>query len=158
MLTLNKPRYTRQRFAKALKALMQESRLSYRQLAYKTRLSAGYLNHLTQGTRPVPADAVINNVAAALHVQPDFFLEFRLRQVVDVLDKAAPLVAGTHSSVHFLGWTMNSARFSDRDRHSAQRARMLLDVPTALREALARSRRDLLRAAVALPRALMRRR
>ena len=91
MLTINKPRYTRQRFPNALRGLMQERRLSYRQLAYKTRLSAGYLNHLTKGTRPVPADAVINNIAVALRVEPDFFLEFRLRQVVTVLDKSAPL-------------------------------------------------------------------
>jgi transcriptional regulator with XRE-family HTH domain len=91
MLTLNKPRYSRQRFSRALKALMQERHLSYRQLAYKTRLSAGYLNHLTMGTRPVPADAVVSNIAAALHVEPDFFLEYRLRQVVNVLDKAAPV-------------------------------------------------------------------
>ena len=91
MLTINKPRYTRQRFPNALRGLMQERRLSYRQLAYKTRLSAGYLNHLTKGTRPVPADAVISNIAVALRVEPDFFLEFRLRQVVTVLDKSAPL-------------------------------------------------------------------
>jgi transcriptional regulator with XRE-family HTH domain len=91
MLTINKPRYTRQRFPNALRGLMQERRLSYRQLAYKTRLSAGYLNHLTKGTRPVPADPVINNIAVALRVEPDFFLEFRLRQVVTVLDKSAPL-------------------------------------------------------------------
>ena len=90
MLTINKPRYTRQRFPNALRGLMQERRLSYRQLAYKTRLSAGYLNHLTKGTRPVPADPVISNIAVALRVEPDFF-QFRLRQVVNVLDKAAPL-------------------------------------------------------------------
>ena len=91
MLTINKPRYTRQRFPNALRGLMQERHLSYRQLAYKTRLSAGYLNHLTKGTRPVPADLVISNIAAALRVEPDYFLEYRLRQVVIVLDKAAPL-------------------------------------------------------------------
>jgi transcriptional regulator with XRE-family HTH domain len=90
-LTINKPRYTRQRFPNALRGLMQERHLSYRQLAYKTRLSAGYLNHLTKGTRPVPADLVISNIAAALRVEPDYFLEYRLRQVVIVLDKAAPL-------------------------------------------------------------------
>lgn len=90
-LTLDKPTYTRRRFPDALKALMQERHLSYRQLAYKTQLSAGYLNHLTKGTRPVPADPLISNIAAALRVEPDFFLEYRLRQVLNVLDKTAPL-------------------------------------------------------------------
>ena len=84
-------RFTRESFPVALKALMAERRLSYRQLAYKTQLSAGYLNHLTKGTRPVPADNVIRVIARALLVEPDFFLEFRLRQVQRVLDKSTPL-------------------------------------------------------------------
>jgi transcriptional regulator with XRE-family HTH domain len=75
----------------ALKGLMEERHLSYRQLAYKTKLSAGYLNHLTKGTRPVPADAVLAVLAEALCVEPDFFVEFRLRQVAGVLGEAPAL-------------------------------------------------------------------
>ncbi len=70
---------------------MDERQLSYRQLAYKTKLSAGYLNHLTKGTRPVPADPVIAVIAESLRVEPDFFLEYRLRQVADVLDGSPAL-------------------------------------------------------------------
>ena len=84
-------RFSKDRFPEALKGLMEERHLSYRQLAYKTQLSAGYLNHLTKGSRPVPADPVIENLAAALHVEADFFLEFRLRQVARVLGQAPPL-------------------------------------------------------------------
>jgi transcriptional regulator with XRE-family HTH domain len=84
-------RFSRERFPEALKGLMQERHLSYRQLAYKTQLSAGYLNHLTKGTRPVPADNVMRVIARALLVEPDFFLEFRLRQVQRVLDRSTPL-------------------------------------------------------------------
>jgi transcriptional regulator with XRE-family HTH domain len=86
-----KNRYSQQRFPEALKGLMEERRLSYRQLAYKTKLSAGYLNHLTKGTRPVPADQVIGIIAGALCVEPDFFMEYRLRKVTDVLDNAPSL-------------------------------------------------------------------
>ena len=89
--TLAKGRFSRERFPEALKGLMQERHLSYRQLAYKTRLSAGYLNHLTKGTRPVPANSVLGVIAAALLVEPDFFVEYRLRQVLAVLDKTPPL-------------------------------------------------------------------
>jgi transcriptional regulator with XRE-family HTH domain len=81
-----------QRFPVALKGLMEERHLSYRQLAYKTKLSAGYLNHLTKGTRPVPTDAVIRTIATALHVEPDFFLEYRLRQVVGFLEGSTQLI------------------------------------------------------------------
>src|ERR1039458_1974932 len=85
MLKATRPRYSRERFQAALKGLMGERHLSYRQLAYKTKLSAGYLNHLTKGTRPVPADPVIAVIAEALCVEPDFFVEYRLRQVAGVL-------------------------------------------------------------------------
>ena len=86
-----KNRFSQHRFPAALKELMEERNLSYRQLAYKTKLSAGYLNHLTKGTRPVPADQVIAVIAEALRVAPDFFLEYRLRQVACVLDQSPAL-------------------------------------------------------------------
>jgi transcriptional regulator with XRE-family HTH domain len=86
-----------ERFPGALKGLMVERGLSYRQLAYKTRLSAGYLNHLTKGTRPVPADPVIRTIAAALHVEPDFFLEYRLRRVVGFLEGSDRLIDALYS-------------------------------------------------------------
>ena len=88
---ITKNRFSQDRFPAALKCLMDERQLSYRQLAYKTKLSAGYLNHLTKGTRPVPADPVIAVIAEALRVEPDFFLEYRLRQVADVLDGSPAL-------------------------------------------------------------------
>ena len=86
-----KNRFSQDRFPQALKGLMDERRLSYRQLAYKTKLSAGYLNHLTKATRPVPADPVVAVIAGALCVEPDFFIEYRLRQIVGVLDGAPGL-------------------------------------------------------------------
>jgi transcriptional regulator with XRE-family HTH domain len=86
-----KNRFSQERFPEALKSLMDERRLSYRQLAYKTKLSAGYLNHLTKATRPVPADPVVAVIAGALCVEPDFFIEYRLRQIVGVLDEAPGL-------------------------------------------------------------------
>ena len=76
---------------------MKERHLSYRQLAYKTQLSAGYLNHLAKGTRPVPADPVIRVIATALRVEADFFLEYRLRQVAGVLDASVQLIDALYS-------------------------------------------------------------
>ena len=56
--------------------------LSYRALARETGLSAGYLNHLVQGTRPPPSDEVLQRLAAALGVDVAHFTEHRLRRVV----------------------------------------------------------------------------
>lgn len=84
-------RFSADTFPRALKGLMEERRLSYRQLAYKTQLSAGYLNHLTKGSRPVPADPVLETLAGALKVGPDFFFEYRLRQVAEALGRSPSL-------------------------------------------------------------------
>jgi transcriptional regulator with XRE-family HTH domain len=92
-----KGRRSTDRFPDALRGLMEERSLSYRQLAYKTHLSAGYLNHLTKGSRPVPADNVIETLAHALHVEPDFFLEYRLRKLVEVLDSVPRLADRLYS-------------------------------------------------------------
>jgi transcriptional regulator with XRE-family HTH domain len=66
-------------FPEALRELLELRKMSYRRLATRTRLSAGYLNHLACGTRPVPADVVIRNIARALRVKPEHFFEYRQR-------------------------------------------------------------------------------
>lgn len=66
-------------FPDALRSLMEMRRISYRRLAMRTKLSAGYLNHLACGTRPVPADAIIKTITRALRVKPEYFFEYRQR-------------------------------------------------------------------------------
>lgn len=66
-------------FAEALRALLEQRQISYRRLATRTKLSAGYLNHLACGTRPVPANQVIKSIARALRVKPEYFFEYRQR-------------------------------------------------------------------------------
>ena len=79
-------------FGSAVARLMRERGLSYRGLARETGLSAGYLNHLVQGTRPPPSDEVLERLATALGVTVDRFTEHRLRRVVDHLGRRPELV------------------------------------------------------------------
>ena len=79
-------------FGAAVARLMRERGLSYRGLARETGLSAGYLNHLVQGTRPTPSDEVLERLATALGVTVDRFTEHRLRRVVDHLAASPELV------------------------------------------------------------------
>ena len=44
--------------------------MTYRALADQTNLSAGYLNHLVHGNRPVPSDEIVRRLAKALGVGP----------------------------------------------------------------------------------------
>jgi len=66
-------------FPETLRELMSMRKISYRRLATRTKLSAGYLNHLACGTRPVPANQVIKTIARALRVKPEHFFEYRQR-------------------------------------------------------------------------------
>ena len=50
---------------------MGDKRVTYRGLAEQTGLSAGYLNHLVHGNRPVPSDDVVKKLAQALGVEPE---------------------------------------------------------------------------------------
>jgi transcriptional regulator with XRE-family HTH domain len=71
---------------------MGERRVTYRGLADQTGLSAGYLNHLVHGNRPVPSDDVVKKLAKALGVEPEHFLEFRVRVITTRLEQMPDLV------------------------------------------------------------------
>ena len=67
-------------------------RTTYRGLAAKTGLSAGYLNHLVHGNRPVPSNEVVERLAEALDVEPEHFREYRLRVITQRLEAMPDLV------------------------------------------------------------------
>jgi transcriptional regulator with XRE-family HTH domain len=71
---------------------MDEQAVTYRQLAAQTGLSAGYLNHLVHGNRPVPSNDVVKTLAQALEVEPEHFREFRLRSITERLEAMPDLI------------------------------------------------------------------
>src|SRR3954466_7661975 len=85
-------RYASEPFGPAVERLMNETGTTYRGLAAKTGLSAGYLNHLVHGNRPVPSNNVVVTLAEALDVEPEHFREYRLRLITDRLEQMPDLV------------------------------------------------------------------
>jgi transcriptional regulator with XRE-family HTH domain len=85
-------RFSDDPFGVTLERLMSEQDVSYRGLADKTDLSAGYLNHIVHGNRPVPADDVIETIARALGVEPEHFREYRIRVITERLERLPDLV------------------------------------------------------------------
>lgn len=79
------------RFPEALRQLLELRKMSYRRLATRTKLSAGYLNHLACGTRAVPSDQVIKILARALRVKPEYFFEYRQRGLLRELYQSPEL-------------------------------------------------------------------
>ena len=80
-------RFSLEPFGDAIEHLMNELGVTYRGLAAKTDLSAGYLNHLVHGNRPVPSNEVIERLARALDVDPEHFREYRLRVITEKLER-----------------------------------------------------------------------
>jgi transcriptional regulator with XRE-family HTH domain len=85
-------KYSSEPFGPAVEQLMNESGVTYRGLAANTGLSAGYLNHLVHGNRPVPSNEVIKRLSDALEVEPEHFREFRLRVITNQLEEMPDLV------------------------------------------------------------------
>jgi transcriptional regulator with XRE-family HTH domain len=75
-----------------IEGLMNETGLTYRALAEKTKLSAGYLNHIVHGNRPVPSNEVLGRLAKALGVKSEHFREYRIRVITEKLEKMPDLV------------------------------------------------------------------
>lgn len=87
-----KRRFSDDSFGTTIQRLMVESNVTYRALADKTGLSAGYLNHLVHGNRPVPSDDVIVQLAKALGVEPEHFREVRIRRISEKLEEMPDLI------------------------------------------------------------------
>jgi transcriptional regulator with XRE-family HTH domain len=85
-------KYSSEPFGAAIERLMNESGTTYRGLAAKTDLSAGYLNHLVHGNRPVPSNDVIRRLADALDVEPEHFREYRLRVITERLESMPEMI------------------------------------------------------------------
>lgn len=85
-------KFSAEPFGVAIERLMNEAGMTYRGLAASTELSAGYLNHLVHGNRPVPSNAVIDRLAAALDIDPDHFREYRMRVIADKLVERPDIV------------------------------------------------------------------
>jgi transcriptional regulator with XRE-family HTH domain len=87
-----KRRFSDEPFGATIQRLMAETGVTYRALAEKTGLSAGYLNHLVHGNRPVPSDDVIAELAKALGVEPEHFREVRVRRIAERLEQMPDLI------------------------------------------------------------------
>ena len=85
-------RFSEEPFGPTVERLMAERNVTYRGLAEETGLSAGYLNHLVHGNRPVPSMEIIQKLAAALGVEPEHFREYRLRVITDRLEAMPELI------------------------------------------------------------------
>ena len=93
-------KYSSEPFGQTVERLMNETGVTYRALAAKTGLSAGYLNHLVHGNRPVPSNDVVRTLARALAVEPEHFSEYRLRVITERLEAMPELADRLYKRLH----------------------------------------------------------
>lgn len=91
-MAARKRTYSTDPLGPTIERLMTETGTTYRALAEKTGLSAGYLNHIVHGNRPVPSTDVLRRVAKALGVKVDHFREVRIRVITEKLEEMPELV------------------------------------------------------------------
>ncbi len=87
-----RPKYSDDSFGPTIERLMTETGTTYRGLADKADLSAGYLNHIVHGNRPVPSNDVIARIADSLGVEAEHFREYRIRVITDKLEAMPELI------------------------------------------------------------------
>jgi transcriptional regulator with XRE-family HTH domain len=85
-------RFSEQPFGETMESLMTDAGVTYRELAARSGLSAGYLNHLVHGNRPVPSNDVVRTLSDALGVEPEHFREYRLRVITERLEEMPDLI------------------------------------------------------------------
>ena len=85
-------RFSEEPFGSTMRRLMADTGHTYRSLAEKTDLSAGYINHVVHGNRPVPSNEHMRRLAKALGVEPEHFLEYRVRAITARLETMPELV------------------------------------------------------------------
>jgi transcriptional regulator with XRE-family HTH domain len=86
-----RPRFSSEPFGRSVEQLMSEQGATYRGLAERSGLSAGYLNHLVHGNRPVPSNEVIDRLSESLGVEAEHFREYRLRVITQRLEATPEL-------------------------------------------------------------------
>jgi len=91
-VTPRRRRFSEEPFGPTVERLMAETGITYRSLADQTGLSAGYLNHLVHGNRPIPADAIVERLASSLGVEPEHFREYRIRVITERLEQMPELI------------------------------------------------------------------
>jgi len=91
-MAARKRTYSSEPLGPTIERLMTETGITYRALAEKTNLSAGYLNHIVHGNRPVPSNDIVRSLASALDVEPEHFREYRIRVITERLEEMPALI------------------------------------------------------------------
>jgi len=81
-------KYSNKIFCEAFSELLKEKKIKLRSLAAKTNLHYSYFSKLSKRKQPPPTETIIN-ISNALEINPEYFIEYRLFKLTEML-KSAP--------------------------------------------------------------------
>jgi transcriptional regulator with XRE-family HTH domain len=116
------PRFSNQPFGDALRELMNDLGLTYRELAQQTRgldgkgMTHAHINMLANG-HDRPSTRAMELIARACGVEPDYFAEYRLTQAMRELD---PDEVGFQQALENLNARLGARRRSAARTRQAQ--------------------------------------
>jgi len=73
-------------FCEAFSELLKEKKIKLRSLAAKTNLHYSYFSKLSK-RKPAPPMETIVNISNALEINPEYFIEYRLFKLNEILKK-----------------------------------------------------------------------
>jgi transcriptional regulator with XRE-family HTH domain len=85
-------KYSNKIFCEAFSELLKEKKIKLRSLAAKTNLNYSYFSKLST-RKTAPPIETIANISNALEINPEYFIEYRLFKLTEIL-KNAPEILG----------------------------------------------------------------
>jgi transcriptional regulator with XRE-family HTH domain len=83
---LKNEKLTDNNFSDAVRVMLEEKNITYRDLAMMSKVSKTYLTEILVHYR-VPSMEIIKKIAKALRIDPGYFKEFRILEVFELLKK-----------------------------------------------------------------------
>lgn len=79
--------YTDKEFGDALRELIEKRDWSYKQLADRAGITKGFVGQIINKDVLPPKDIYIKKIAEAFRIEPEYFMEYRLRRCTEYLSK-----------------------------------------------------------------------
>ncbi|HAX18497.1 MAG TPA: hypothetical protein DCY00_07905 [Actinobacteria bacterium] len=93
--------YTNKSFSEAFAEILKEKRIKLRSLGLKTNLNYSYFSKIIRKKKVPPMDT-IENISSALEIEPEFFVEYRIHKICEILYNNPHLVNNVSSFIYEL--------------------------------------------------------
>ncbi len=108
--------YTNKSFSEAFEDILKKKQIKLRSLGQKTNLNYSYFSKIIRQKKVPPMDT-IENISNALEISPDFFVEYRIHKISEILYNNPQLVNQVSSFTNKLLETKNLKVAENSDKY-----------------------------------------